>query len=129
MTPRSADRLATITHFLTAFVILMKGIAKAEHFHGHEALVIFLFAAAAYIGVGAAIHHRFHGRSGELIQASFYLVEAVICVLIGRYSAAEGAKMLPYAFHAAAAGFTVALAVNTVVALKKHRSHAASPTR
>ena len=116
---RASARLATFGHYLTAFVILLKGIDKAEqHWHGHEALIVFLFASAAYIAIGTALHHRLHGRRGELLQATFYAVEATISLMIASYLHDEGKVYLPYMFVAAGVGFTYAFAVRMAAALR-----------
>jgi hypothetical protein len=128
-TPRSArkrriaGRLLTLSHYLTAFTLALKGLDKAEqHWDGHEALVIFLFAAAAYIAIGTMLHHRAHGPNGELIQASFYLLEMIGCAWIAEFLHAEGKHYLPYLFAAASAAFLVALVVRLRKFLRLRRT-------
>jgi hypothetical protein len=116
---RVGERLTTFGHYVMAFVILLKGIDKAEqHWRGHEAMVVFLFASAAYIAAGTAMHHRLHGWRGQLLQASFYGIEAAISFMIASYLRHEGKVYLPYLFAAAGVAFTFAVAAWAMVALR-----------
>jgi hypothetical protein len=120
---RIAGRLFTLSHYLTAFTLALKGLDKAEqHWHGHEALVIFLFAAAAIIAIGTALHHRAHGANGELLQASFYLLEVIGCAWIAEFLHTEGKHYLPYFFAAASAAFLVAFFVRMGMFFRMRRN-------
>lgn len=113
------DRLTTTGHYLTAFVIFLKGVDKAEqHWHGHEALIVFLFASATYVAVGTLLHHRLHGRAALVLQASFYALEAMISGWIALFLREEGKRYLPILFGLAAAGFAIAFLVHTAMVLR-----------
>jgi len=55
---RRAALLQKFVHFLTAFTILMKALAKLEHPEGYTAVITLFLAASIYIVVITLLHDR-----------------------------------------------------------------------
>jgi len=110
MKSRRAAILTKVAHFLTAFTVFTKGLAKLEHPHGYELIIGFLFASAAFIVAITIFHERLH-RHVKLLDASVYAIECVIMSIVTWLYASEGKHFLPYVTGAAAAMFAIALVV------------------
>ena len=100
-----------VVHFLTAFALLMKGIAKLEHPHGVWPVIVFFFAASAWIVVITLLHDRLHHHA-RLLTASVYAIECVATAIVALLYFREGKHALPFVYAAASIGFAVALAVH-----------------
>lgn len=118
MKPRAKTILPKLVHFLTAFGILMKGVAKLEHPEGYWPVIVLFFVASAYIVIITLLHGRLH-RHARLIDASVTAIECVLTAIVAVIYFKEGARLLPYVFAIASFGFGVA----TVVRLTKHEVH------
>ena len=108
--------LPKLVHFLTAFTIAMKGVAKLEHPEGYWPVIVLFFAASAYIVAITLLHERLH-RHERLIDASVTAIECVLMAIVSAMYFKEGARWLPYAFAFASLCFAVATIVRLV---KKH---------
>ena len=113
MKERSAA-LQKFVHFLTAFVIVLKGIAKLEHPHGYWPIIIFLFASGIYIAAIAILHDRLHHHE-RYLTASVYAIEAIALGLTAWLYAGEGKRYLPWVLAVAAVLFVVAIVVRLSV--------------
>ncbi|HET9055311.1 MAG TPA: hypothetical protein VFN30_00545 [Chitinophagaceae bacterium] len=51
-----------LAHYLAGFVILSKGVDKAEHFNEHPNITIFFFAMAFFIFFATVWHHYFERK-------------------------------------------------------------------
>jgi hypothetical protein len=116
--PRAKALLPKLVHFLTAFGILMKGIAKLEHPEGYLPVILLFFAASAYIAIITLLHGRLH-RHERVLDASVYAIECLLMAIVAGIYSKEGARLLPYVFAFASLGFGVA----TIVRLVKHAPH------
>lgn len=85
-----------ISHVLIGLTLVIKGIDKAEHFDQHPKTVIFLFAAGAFIVLGAFFHHRIEKRIHNF-TALFHVAEGSALILIG-LALLEKSARLPYVF-------------------------------
>lgn len=112
-TKRRATILQKLVHFLTAFAITMKGIAKLEHPHGYELVIALFFAAAIYIVTITLLHDRLHAHE-RLLTASVYVLEAIVTAIVAALYFGEGKRALPWMFVFASAMFVVATVVRLV---------------
>lgn len=103
------ELLEKVTHYLTAFVILLKGLDKLETPGKFWFGAIFLFIAL-FIGAGTFFHHRME-RWLRYFKAWVYTSEAVVMGSIGYLYMKEGKHMIQYVCFAAAVMFLVALVV------------------
>lgn len=83
-----------ISHFLVGLTLALKGIDKAEHFSRHPFTVVFLFAAGAFIILGAAFQHRIEKKVPNF-TALFHVAEGIALILIGLVLL-EKSSRLPY---------------------------------
>ena len=98
MATPGADRknriMEMISHMLIGFVLVLKGIDKAEHYRQHPLTVLFLFAAGAFIILGALCHHPIEKRVRNF-SALFRVAEGLALFLVG-YVLLEKSARLPY---------------------------------
>jgi hypothetical protein len=113
MKNRRAGIAVKVAHFLTAFTVFTKGLAKLEHPHGYELIIAFLFVSAAYIVAITVFHDRLHEHV-KLLDASVYAIECVVMSIVTWLYASEGKHLLQYFTGAAALLFAVALVVRLV---------------
>jgi len=85
-----------ISHFLMGSAVLLKGVAKAEHFRAHPWLVVFLFAAGLFILIGAALHRPIERRIPHFTKL-FYVAEGLALIAVG-LALLEKSARIPYFF-------------------------------
>ncbi len=85
-----------IAHLCVGLPLILKGIDKAEHFQEHPFLVIFLFAAGAFIILGAAFQHRIEQRIAHFSKL-FHVAEGLALIAIG-VALLEKSSRIPYFF-------------------------------
>lgn len=85
-----------IAHYCVGLPLILKGIDKAEHFREHPSLVIFLFAAGAFIILGAAFEHKIERRIPNFPKL-FHVAEGLALLAIG-IALLEKSSRLPYFF-------------------------------
>jgi len=85
-----------IAHFCVGLPLIMKGIDKAEHFQEHPFLVIFLFAAGAFIILGATFEHKIEQRIPNFAKL-FHVAEGMALMAIG-IALLEKSSRIPYFF-------------------------------
>ena len=90
-----------ISHMLIGFVLVLKGIDKAEHYRQHPLTVIFLFAAGAFIILGALFHHSIEKRVRNF-SAMFRIAEGLALVPVGIVLLERSVRMPYFIFFAAA---------------------------
>lgn len=96
--------LETISDMMVGLVLVMKGVDKAEHFGRHPRTVLFLFAAGAFIILGAAFRHRIEKRIANF-AALFHVAEGLSLVLVGVMLLEKSARMPYFLFFAGAVYF------------------------
>lgn len=101
--------LETITHYITAFVVLMKGFDKVT-IPGKAGIGIFFICIALFIAAGTMFHHKFE-RLLRHFKAYTYVLESVVVGLVGYLFLKEGKHGLAYTYFFASAMFAVALIV------------------
>jgi len=103
--PLGSDRrnviMEMISHMLIGLVLVIKGIDKAGHFGLHPLTVIFLFAAGAFIILGALFHHPIAKRIRNF-SALFRVAEGLALVPVGIVLLEKSARMPYFIFFAAA---------------------------
>jgi len=107
--------LENVTHYLTAFVVLLKGFDKLSA--GKPAIGIMFCVFGLVILLGTLFHHK-AARLLRHFKAYVFSLEAITIGTIGYLYMAEGKQLIQYVCFFAAAMFVVAL----VVYLRK-RSH------
>jgi hypothetical protein len=112
MTSTKIKRLAlleNVTHYLTAFVVILKGLDKVETPGKVWYGVIFLVIGALIIG-GTVFHHKAE-KLLKHFKAYTFIFEAIVMAIVGYLYVKEGKTMIQYICFAAAAMFVVALIV------------------
>lgn len=104
---RRKERLAQVVHWITVFVVVLKGMTKLEHGAGYAA---FLFLAATLIALGTMFHHRLERRF-PYFNVFFFLIEAAVLFLVAWLYQHDGAKALHYVVYISAALYGVAAIV------------------
>lgn len=97
------DRLRAIGHYLTAAVLVLKGVGKLDHPEGHGFIIGLCFASAAIVFVVTALHSRPHAHAAK-VEGLVYLLEAAVAGTMAVVTAEEGKRGLPFAWAIAAAG-------------------------
>lgn len=109
-----------ISHYLVGLTLILKGIDKAEHFHDHPWLVLFLFAAGLFILLGAAFHRAIDRRIANFTKL-FHVVEGLALIAVG-LALLEKSARIPYFFlFAGCAYLAVGIFDFTVAAGAKKR--------
>jgi phosphoglycerol transferase MdoB-like AlkP superfamily enzyme len=120
MTSGSSKRAAlleSIAHYLTAFVVLLKGIDKLN-VPGKGPFAITLILIALFIFFGTAFHHRFE-KAFRHLKGYVALLESIVMSMIGYLYLKDGKMMLQYVCFGASLLFLVA----AIVYFSKVRSH------
>ena len=111
------ELLETITHYLTAFVVLMKGFDKLTT-PGKTGVGILFLGIDLFIFAGTIFHHKFE-RLLRHFKAYTFGLEAIVVFIIGYLLIKEGKTLIPYAYFFASVMFVVAL----IVYLRKVRAN------
>ena len=114
---RRREALQKFVHFLTAFVIALKGVSKLEHASKYLPFIIVFFIAALFIVLGALFHHRLAHRF-RYFDAFFFAIEAIVLFLVAYLHARDGATALQYVIGASALMYLVAI---VIFVMKKRR--------
>ena len=83
-----------IAHCGVGLTLILKGIDKAEHFSHNPFTAVFLFAAGAFIILGAFFHHKIDKKMPNF-TALFHVAEGISLILIGSLLL-EKSSRLPY---------------------------------
>lgn len=113
MKKQRATILQKLVHFLTAFSVVMKAIAKMEHPQGYWPVIVFFLLTGIYIVVITLLHDRLHAHT-RLLDATVYALESVVTATVAYLYFAEGARGLPWVFAIASIGFAIATVVRLV---------------
>jgi hypothetical protein len=101
MPEKRKDMLEMLSHMLIGFALVLKGIAKAEHYSRHPFTVIFLFAAGAFILLGALFHHGIEKKVANF-SALFRIAEGLALVPVGVVLLEKSSRLPYFVFFAAA---------------------------
>lgn len=112
-THRRAAALQKLVHFMTAFAVVMKAIAKLEHPEGSWPLIFFFLTAGIYIVVITLLHGHLHAHE-HLLTRSVYALESAVTAIVAILYVQEGRAALQYVFALASVLFAVALVVHIV---------------
>ncbi|MBU4268376.1 MAG: hypothetical protein KJ808_05955 [Acidobacteria bacterium] len=88
-----------VAHFLVGLTLILKGIDKAEHYRQNPLTVLFLFAAGAFIILGAAFHQRIEKKVPNF-TALFHVAEGIALILIGFVLLKKSSRMPYFLFFA-----------------------------
>ncbi len=95
------ERLQTVAHYVTAFVLAVEGYARLEEPGASRAFVALCWASAAAIVTATVLHDRIERRFPPL-QVLIHLLEAAVCACLFVITLHEGKVALPYAWLTAA---------------------------
>ena len=118
-------KLEKLAHYLAGFVILLKGIDKAEHFREHPFITLFFLAMGLFIGFATYKHHYFEKKFKDF-KVLLFLCEAIVLSVVTWYYFNEGKKALPFAYLSATILYYILAAV-TFIKTKKVTAHADPP--
>jgi FtsH-binding integral membrane protein len=116
---RRVALLETITHYLTAFVVLLKGIDKVG-VPGKFPYAMLLLVIGLIILFGTIFHHKLV-KTLKHFKGIIFLLEAVTMSIVGYLYLKDGKESIQYVCFGAAAMFVIA----SIVYFTKKR-HAAS---
>jgi hypothetical protein len=109
--------LENITHYLTALVVIIKGLDKIDT-PGKMSYGILFLIMGLLIAVGTLFHHKAE-KLLKHFKAYVLIFEAVIMGIVGYLYVKEGKHLLQYVCFAASMMFVVAL----VIYITKSKSH------
>lgn len=101
--------LENLTHYLTAFVVMLKGLDKIAT-PGKTGVAIFFLAAGVFILLGTIFHKQ---ASSILKHFKGYIlgIEAVVMAIVGYLFLQDGKQLIHYVCFSASVMFLVALTV------------------
>jgi hypothetical protein len=112
--------LENVSHYLTAFVVVMKGVAKIET-PGKLAFALFFIVVGIIIAAGTLFHHKFE-HLVKNFKAYVFLLESIVIGLVGYSYLKEGKQGLPYICFAASIAFLIAMVVS-LTKVRKQSHH------
>lgn len=101
--------LESFTHYVTAFVILLKGVAKLEDPQKMGVAIVF-FIIGLLIILGTVFHHK-AGKLLKHFKAYIFALEAIVIAIVGYLYMSEGKQFIQYVCFAASLMFVIALVV------------------
>jgi hypothetical protein len=102
---KRAARIEAAVHYLTAFVVFMKGIDKIET-PGKTVFGLIFIAIALLIVFGTIFHHRFE-RLLKYFKTYTFIFEAIVWSIMGYLYLKEGRNYIQYACFFAAIGYFI----------------------
>ena len=106
---KRAHRFETITHYLTAFVVFMKGLDKVA-MPGKMLYGITFLMIAALIIFGTVFHHRFE-RHLKHFKGFVFVFEAIVMGVVGYLYLKEGKQYIQYVCFLTAVAYSVVATV------------------
>jgi predicted MFS family arabinose efflux permease len=101
--------LENMTHYLTAFVIIMKGLDKVA-VPGKTWLGVVLLVFGVFIILGTIFHHKAH-QMLKHFKALVFAIEAIVMGIVGYLYVKDEKQFIQYVCFGAAIMFVVALIV------------------
>ena len=106
---KSVMFLESLTHYLTAFVVTLKGLDKIAT-PGKTGVAIFFLSAGVFILMGT-IFHKKASASLKHFKGYIFGIEAVVMAIVGYLFLNDGKQFIQYVCFLASAMFIVALVV------------------
>lgn len=94
-------------HLLTGFVVVLKGIDKAEHFHDHPVIAVLLIALGIIILVSTFFHHEIE-KYARVFKSYLCILEGIALFIVSYYYFSEGKKALPTVYLLCSIAYFVA---------------------
>ena len=98
-----------MTHYLTALVVIMKGLDKIGT-PGKTGVAVIFLLIGLFIVLGTLFHHKAQ-KLLKHFKAYVFAFEAIIMTIVGYLYVKDGKQMIQYVCFAAAIMFVVALVV------------------
>lgn len=102
--------LGTITHYLTAFVVLLKGFDKLT-VPGKTGFAVVLIVIGLLILFGTIFHHRFK-KALKHFAGIIALLEAITMAIVGYLYLKDGKDLIQYVCFFAAIMFLIAAIIH-----------------
>lgn len=97
LSAKAKEKVQPLAHYLAGFVIIVKGIDKAEHFNEQLFITSFFFIIGLFIVFATFKHHYFEKRFKDF-RVLMFLCEGVALSIVTWYYFSEGKKALPFAY-------------------------------
>lgn len=108
--PKRVAILGTIAHYLTAFVVLLKGFDKLA-VPGKVGFAIVLIVIGLIILFGTIFHHRFE-KALKHFAGVIALLEAITMGIVGYLYMKDGKELIQYVCFFAAGMFLIAAVIH-----------------
>lgn len=108
--PKRVAILGTIAHYLTAFVVLLKGFDKLA-VPGKVGFAIVLIVIGLIILFGTIFHHRFE-KALKHYAGVIALLEAITMGIVGYLYMKDGKELIQYVCFFAAGMFLIAAVIH-----------------
>jgi hypothetical protein len=105
---KKAIILENVTHYLTAFIVLLKGADKIDL--GKVGTGSAFILIGIVIALGTLMHHK-AAKLLKHFKAYVFALEAIVMATVGYLYAQDGKQFIQYVCYFASAMFVVALAV------------------
>ena len=92
---RRAQLLENLTHYITAFVIVLKGISKLDHPEKLGYSLVFILIGLA-LAAGTLFHHKFEHLIKNF-KGYVFLLESIVMGIVGYLYLKEGKHYIQYA--------------------------------
>ena len=100
--------LETVTHYMTAFVVVLKGIDKIDL--GKAGVGVTFLLIGVVIVLGTLMHHK-AAKLLKHFKAYVFALEAIVMAIVGYMYAQDGKQFIQYVCYFASVMFVVALVV------------------
>lgn len=103
---KRAALMETIAHYLTAFVVLLKGFDKVQ-VDGKGTYGIILIVIGVLIVLGTVFHHRAE-KYLKHFKPMVFILEAIVMAIVGYLYMKDGKQFIQYVCFATSVVFVVA---------------------
>jgi hypothetical protein len=101
-------RFENIAHYLTAFVVFLKGLDKFDL--GKTGIGILFMTIGAFIVFGTLFHHKAE-KWLRHFKAYVFLLESIVMAVVGYLYMKDGKQYIQYVCYATSVVFIVALII------------------
>lgn len=113
--------LENVTHYITAFVVFLKGMDKIG-IPGKTAFGVIFVVIALFIFLGTLFHHKAEKILGHF-KAYIFVCEAFVVGMVGYLYVKEGKHLISYAYFFASFMFVIAFLVYAVTQRRQNKVH------